>query len=154
MNGPEYDIFYKLGLTFQNVPNSNGYTIGAACSFAMIMIGLPQAPKIGAIFNFLPLRILGIISYSLYLIHPFYLIINFPELSATKNIGTGFFYEIFKQQEALPNWYFFFLFVPGVFVWAFLSYLIIEQPFLQMGKNIVKRKWPSPRIALPELKAA
>lgn len=130
--GPQFDIFHRLGLIAQR--EGNPFTIGLGLSFGMIMLGLPYAPRLSSLLEIMPFRVLGIISYSIFLLHPVYIMLNFPELKATHLAGT--LYEIFKNQEALPTWFFFGIFIPGFIFWASLSYILIEHTFLKLGKRI------------------
>jgi peptidoglycan/LPS O-acetylase OafA/YrhL len=77
------------------------------------------------------------VSYSIFIVHPFYLMVNFPELVLRK-VGTQT--EYFKTLEALPDWYLPVLFVPGIFAWAAVTFLLIEKPALVAGSRWMERR--------------
>jgi peptidoglycan/LPS O-acetylase OafA/YrhL len=76
-----------------------------------------------------PLRVVGTISYSLFLIHPFYLLVNFPQLVFARVGGAQPFFE---PNAVAPWWYGFFLFLPGMLLWSAISYIVIKRPFKRM----------------------
>jgi peptidoglycan/LPS O-acetylase OafA/YrhL len=129
LNGPAFDIFNQLHLVAQKPTNL--YTLGLGLSFGLILIGLLHAPIVAALLNFKPLRVLGLISYSVYLLHPIYLMLNFPEMQNIAHIGSSVLIEQFETQQKLPNGYFWGIFVVGLIPWALVSYWLIEQPFLK-----------------------
>jgi len=143
LNGPAFDIFNQLHLVSQK--STNFYTLGLGLSFGLILIGLLQAPLVASILNFKPFRVLGLISYSVYLLHPIYLMLNFPEIQNIAHIGSLVLIEQFETQQTLPNGYFWGIFVVGLIPWAMVSYWLIEQPFL-------KRKADKPRERLLNFK--
>jgi len=131
LNGPACDIFNRLHLVSQSP--GNFYTIGLGLSFGFMLIGLPYAPIVARLLSIKPLLLLGLISYSLYLLHPIYLMLNFPELQDTLHFGGKVLSQQFAMQQPLPNWYFWGVLMVGLIPWATLSYLFIERPFFRLN---------------------
>jgi len=102
-------------------------------SFGFMLIGLPYAPIVARLLSIKPLLLLGLISYSLYLLHPIYLMLNFPELQDTLHFGGKVLSQQFAMQQPLPNWYFWGVLMVGLIPWATLSYLFIERPFFRLN---------------------
>ena len=87
----------------------------------MVAGGVFGAALIRQIFSFVPLRILGIISYSLYLWHLLILRIVVR-------------YEIYPDPE--QRWEFLLLrMVPFVIIVSVASYLLVEKPFLVRSRS-------------------
>lgn len=131
LRGPKYDWVAHAGIVQRNLAE---YTIGLGLSFAMIAAAVPHVAVAGRILNVFAFRFIGVVSYSIFIVHPFYLLVNFPELVLRK-VGTQT--EYFKTLEAMPNWYLPFVFVPGIFAWAAVTFLVIEKPALVAGSNLI-----------------
>jgi peptidoglycan/LPS O-acetylase OafA/YrhL len=131
LNGPACDIFSRLPLVSKSP--GNFYTIGLGLSFGCMLIGLPYAPIVARLLSIKPLLLLGLISYSLYLLHPIYLMLNFSELQNTIQFRGKVLSQQFSMQQPLPNWYFWGVLMVGLIPWATLSYLFIERPFLRIN---------------------
>ncbi len=113
------------------VPNVDGgaQTVGLALGFSLVLLGSFSSAVVSRATGIWPLRVLGTISYSLYLIHPFYLLANFPQMVFSK-VGSP---QAFAAACGVaPWWYGFFVFFPGVLLWSAASYIAIERPFLMM----------------------
>lgn len=132
IQGPRYDVFTILGL---GIGNPSQYTIGLGCSFAMIMYGIPYATQVGRILNIFLFRFIGIISYSIFLLHPFYAYIIFPEFKFHLINQQS---EVWKIYPTMPTWFFLLVFVPGLLIWAALCFIFIERPALEFGKRWLK----------------
>ena len=132
--GPRTDWVAHAGLVKRNLAE---YTIGLGLSFAMIAMAIPFVPTVGRLLDTFPIRFVGVISYSVFIVHPFYLMVNFPELVLRK-VGTQT--EYFKTVEAMPDWYMPLLFAPGIFAWAAVTFLLIERPALVWGSHLIRRQ--------------
>jgi peptidoglycan/LPS O-acetylase OafA/YrhL len=88
--------------------------------------------SIRAVFEFYPLRFIGLISYSLYLWHVAFLHPLFPALSSLPLLTVR---------------------LPLAFVVAYLSYQLVERPFLSRRKAISLVSNP-PRARRPEFVVA
>jgi peptidoglycan/LPS O-acetylase OafA/YrhL len=139
---PDFDPAVRLGLS---VIHGDGQTIGLALACGLILVALPSLPKVGAALNVLPLRILGIISYSVYITQFFYIQANFPEIELFKQAGTQQMYQHFLTIRPFPAWYMPFIFFPGLLFWGGVSFLLIESPGMRLGKWLIDRS-----RALPE----
>jgi len=123
--GFDKDIFANLGLT----PRSYfGFSTGLAIACLLILVGSARSKIIGMVFGWLPFRVLGVTSYSLFLFHFFFLNVNFPQLQF-KQIGNV--QPFFETYPVMPAWVLPFVFIPGVIIWGMLAYLLIERPFLK-----------------------
>jgi peptidoglycan/LPS O-acetylase OafA/YrhL len=121
-----HDWFGDLGIVAKN---SAGYTVGLACGFGLVMLGTLSSEVVSRAAGVWPLRVVGTISYSLFLIHPFYLLANFPQLVFA---GVGQAQPFFEAYGMAPWWYGFFLFFPGLLLWSAVSYVVIERRFQMM----------------------
>jgi len=83
------------------------------------------------------LRLLGEISYSTYLLHGFALFITFNFIINAQTAKT-----LSPTQYCLII----FLLTPVLVILSFLSYRFIEQPFIGLGKKVIKRKTESSKI--------
>jgi peptidoglycan/LPS O-acetylase OafA/YrhL len=132
----EHDWFGNLGLLTEN-PSGYGEvgTVGLACGFGLVMVGTLTSQAVSRIAGVWPLRVVGTISYSLFLIHPFYLLVNFPQLMLVGGVHPQ---PSFAPLGVAPWWYGFFLFFPGMLLWAAASYIAIERPFQMMRPQRAK----------------
>jgi peptidoglycan/LPS O-acetylase OafA/YrhL len=122
--GPNYDWFGRLGIVKTLSPT---YTFGLGVACMIILIGLSRPTPASPVLSIQPLRILGAISYSIFLFHPIFIWANFPEFVISdpgKHTGK---YDHYMQ----PPWYYMpLLYVPGILFWSLLAYLVAERPFL------------------------
>jgi peptidoglycan/LPS O-acetylase OafA/YrhL len=128
--------------------NPAGYTIGLGVGFGLVVIGTMCSRVVSRVVGVYPLRFLGTVSYSVFLLHPFYLLANFPQLKLP---------EVGQPTPALaaygqaPWWYGFFFFAPGVLLWASVAYVLVERPFLKLRPRAARPE-PAGRAA-PDLAA-
>ncbi len=133
---PANDWAAAIGLVKSH---SDGETLGLGIGVGAVLAAIPHWSALSKWLDVLPLRILGSISYSVYIVHFFYILANFPVIGRFTQAGTQGMYEIMKAQPQLPWWYLPFLFFPGVLVWAMVSYVLIEKPGMQMGSWLAAR---------------
>ncbi len=114
--------------------DTNQYSIGLALGFGLLMTGSLYSRLVAAIVGLWPLRVLGTISYSIYLVHPFYFLAAFPCLAFNRigQLNPGF-----EPIGVAPWWYGFFVFFPGLLLWSGVSYLLFERPFQQIRPKAV-----------------
>jgi peptidoglycan/LPS O-acetylase OafA/YrhL len=117
-------------------PTHSGMSLGLDLSMFLILASLPNLRSVGAALNVLPLRILGVVSYSLFLMHPFYILANFPQI--------GMFGGPPKQPlpgvATMAAWYLPLIFLPGVLIWAVACFLLIEQPGIRLGRTLLRSR--------------
>jgi peptidoglycan/LPS O-acetylase OafA/YrhL len=132
--GMRHDWVSRLGLT---TAHGEGNTVGLGLACFLILVSFCHLPRLGAILNALPFRLLGVISYSVYIIHFFYIYANFPELGSFSRAGTSPMFQHFESLPRMPAWYLPVLFFPGIFFWSVITFLLVERPGIQLGKRIV-----------------
>jgi peptidoglycan/LPS O-acetylase OafA/YrhL len=122
--GPRFDWASHIGL----VPsNPDYYTVGLIMACALILLGALNSRYLNSFFSIRPLRILGAVSYSLFLWHPFFILAVFPALKFSQ---VGRIQAEFVGFPQAPMWYLPFVMIPGVLLLACFSFLLIERPFL------------------------
>jgi len=135
MGGPSHDWLGRIGIGQVHGDNSS---LGLGLGIGLILGSLPHLRLIGAALNVLPLRFLGVISYSVYVTHFFYIRANFPEIVLFSQAGTDPLYQHFKTMAPFPGWYLPLVFFPGVLFWGAVSFLLIERPGIILGQRILK----------------
>ena len=141
--GPAYD----LAGSYLGTRYNNGHTVGIGIACALLLASLPHLPRTGAALNVAPLRLMGVISYSLYVTHIFFILANFPVLKAFPKFGTQENHQILLTIPTMPVWYLPLVFFPGMLAWALVTYVLIERPGIALGRHIVsrsRRKVPQP----------
>jgi len=132
-NGPRFDIFNHFGFVKSHVA---GFTVGLGISAAMIAASTPHVRFVSGLLDFFPLKLLGTISYSIFMFHPFYIMINFPELNFVE-VGTK---ELLWRSKGFPSiTYFVFAFMPGILFCSMITFLLIERPALVYGMRLTRR---------------
>ncbi|HOX28599.1 MAG TPA: acyltransferase family protein, partial [bacterium] len=95
------------------------YSITGAFSAALIFIGVLKFKPLGSILSFYPLRFLGVVSYSVYLLHIPLIRMSSWRLPEGINLQTG------------NIWTFLFFMVPSILLYASISYALVERTFLK-----------------------
>jgi len=134
--GVRRDWVSRLGLT---TAHGEGNTVGLGLACFLMLTSVSHLPRMAAALNVLPLRLLGVISYSVYIVHFFYIYANFPELGSFTQAGTQPMFRHFQSLPQMPAWYLPVLFFPGIFFWSVVAFLLVERPGIQLGKRIVER---------------
>jgi peptidoglycan/LPS O-acetylase OafA/YrhL len=119
--------------------HSDGQTMGLGIGCGLVLAALPHLRSAGAALNILPFRVIGSISYSVYITHFFYIRANFPEIELFSQAGNPL-YQHFAQLPQYPAWYLPLVFFPGVLFWGAVSFLLIERPGMQFGKYLINRR--------------
>jgi peptidoglycan/LPS O-acetylase OafA/YrhL len=135
--GPSHDWMAHLGF---NTLRMDYETLALGIGCCLLLAALPHARAAGKIAETVPLRLIGNSSYSLYITHFFYILANFPELQRFANAGTPPMYEHLKTLPVMAWWYLPFVFFPGCFTWAIVSYVLVERPGIELGRWILDRK--------------
>jgi len=136
MNGPKFDWGSRVGI---GVFHPDGQTIGLLLACGFILAALPSLSKIGAALNILPLRVLGVISYSVYITQFFYIQANFPEIVHFSQANTPAMTKHFQTVSSFAGWYLPLVFFPGLLFWGAVSFLLIESPGMRLGKWLIDR---------------
>ncbi len=134
--GPDHDWLGRLGV---GIIHPDYSTLGLGLGLGFVLTSLPRLRVVGIGLNFLPFRILGVISYSVYITHFFYIRANFPEMKLFTQAGTPALYEHFRQLVSFPGWYLPLVFFPGALFWGAISFLLVERPGMKLGKILVER---------------
>ena len=136
LGGPAYDWLGLIGLGQIHQDYS---TLGLGLGCGLVLASLPHLPQIGKLLNILPLRLLGVISYSVYIVQFFYIRANFPEIVLFSQAGTDPLYQHFKTLAPFPAWYLPLIFFPGILFWGAASFVLVERPGILLGRLILKR---------------
>jgi peptidoglycan/LPS O-acetylase OafA/YrhL len=131
-----HDWFADLGLTSRHL---DGDTVGLGLACGMILLALPHLRSASRALDLAPLRLLGTISYSVYVTHFFYILANFPELGLFTNAGTDPMVKHFTSLPLMPAWYLPLIFFPGTLTWGLVSFVLVERPGMRLGRWIVNR---------------
>lgn len=122
--GAPFDWFNTFGI----VPKNHAeYTIGLAVACSLILIGTLRSPLVARWMSVKPFRVLGAVSYSLFLIHPFFILAVFPKFDFSK---AGQVQALMEAAPAAPAWYAPFVMFPGALAWAIICFVLVERPFL------------------------
>ena len=140
--GPAFDWATRLGLSNGNVSSTYGQTLGIGMACGLILAALPNLGRVARALDLAPLRLLGAMSYSVYIIHPFFILANFPEMGTFSHAKQ--LTEHFKALPAMPAWYLPLVFLPGIFFWGLMSFLLVERPGIRLGKRLINRSRAAP----------
>lgn len=120
-----------IGFTY---PRTDRQTTGLGIGFMLMLAATPHLRQLGRALDVYPLRLLGLVSYSLYVMHPIYILANFPMMgNFTPSV------PLFEPLGRMPWWYLPTIFVPGAIFWAIVSYVLIEKPGISIGKYLSAR---------------
>ncbi len=136
LQGPKYDWGAVMGL---GQVHMDGHTLGLGLACGLILAALPHVEWAGKFLNILPLRLIGVISYSVYIIQFFYIKANFHEIALFSQLGTDASYQHFKTLPGMPFWYLPLVYLPGIFLWGAVSFLLIEKPAIRYGQSLLRR---------------
>jgi peptidoglycan/LPS O-acetylase OafA/YrhL len=134
--GVRFDWAARLGVGRLHM---DGESIGLGIACGLILAALPSLSSIGTVLNAAPLRMIGVISYSVYITHFFYIKANFPEIHLFTQAGTEEMYKHFTTLPQAPAWYLPFLFFPGALFWGAVSFILIERPGMLFGAYLIGR---------------
>lgn len=137
LHGPRADWAAKIGLGMLHM---DGSSIGLGLACGLLLATLPHLDRPAQALNVLPLRLIGVISYSVYITHFFYIRANFPEITLFAQLGTPPMHEVFRAMPGYPAWYLPFVFFPGVFFWGAVSFLLVEKPAIRFGNAIFRHR--------------
>ena len=134
IQGPTTDYFAQLGILR---PSSNYFTLGLAIAMFLILVGIDQRAWFALFLYWAPVRHIGIVSYSLFLLHPIYVVLNFSDvfLPHIENIED-------RSLTAMPTWFFLGVYLTGMIFWATAAYLLVEKPMIRYGKRLARRVAP------------
>ena len=131
LQGPSTDVFSMLGIV---EPSPSHFTVGLAVAMLLIMIGIDQRAKLAHWLDWQPLRHMGTISYALFLLHPLYAVIVFPDI---------FLPNVENPKDTslviMPTWFFVTIYLAGSIFWATLAYVLVEKPMINHGRNLLRK---------------
>jgi len=131
------DVVFKLGLTPAKAPYGGGFGLGLGTALALA--GLPHLSLLGKALDVFPLRMLGAISYSLFIIHPFVLNVVFPE---TGSLVGPRDYSRFALHGTIGPAKLFLVLIPTILFWSALCFVIVERPGIRLGVSLLSRNRP------------
>lgn len=137
LQGPECDWAAKMGI---GILHDDGSTLALGLACFLMLASLPHLDSAAKALNMLPLRFLGVISYSVYIIQFFYIKANFPIINLFTELGNDPMYQKFKQFPVMPGWYLPLIFLPGLLFWGSMCFLLIERPGIRFGQALIKRQ--------------
>lgn len=111
---------HEFSMGFQPQPRTLTFGIGAM----LLMLGLIRSSFLGRIFSVAPLRILGTISFSLFMWQEFFLRMNFQEFNGKLPIDqpSAFLFSLI-------------FLIPAMICFSMISFVFIERPFLNWSKR-------------------
>jgi peptidoglycan/LPS O-acetylase OafA/YrhL len=133
-NGPRFDWAARIGI---GIKHQDEQTIGLGLGISMLLAALPHLKLLARALSVLPLRILGVISYSVYITQFFYIYANVPEIGLFTHAGTQDMYQHFSQMPSYSGWYLPLVFFPGALFWGAVSFLLVERPGMRLGRAIL-----------------
>jgi peptidoglycan/LPS O-acetylase OafA/YrhL len=110
--------------------DSSTYTVGLALASLLMVAGSVATPLLAKFFAWSPFRILGAISYSIFVWHGFIVCADFPLHFDTRGQILEDMPGGLQTWPVAPYWLALVVPVPAVVFWAVLSFILIERPFL------------------------
>jgi peptidoglycan/LPS O-acetylase OafA/YrhL len=132
--GPEWDYVAKAGLP--SGYSNQTLTLGVACT--LILATLPHLSLMARALSIAPFKIMGVTSYSVFIIHPFFMMANFPVIGNLVAAASNPRQDLFAVYIPAPSWSLPFVFLPAVWFWGFVCFLLIERPGMRLGKRVLK----------------
>ncbi len=116
----------RWGCTLSGAQNQ-AFTVGLAASIALIIIGGVNSRIVSRIFSTHPFRVLGTISYSVFLWHGIVIALAFG--MSFNGHGNTTSSQTFQVTSGWPMLY---LGIPSILAVGITSFLLIERPFLML----------------------
>lgn len=136
LGGPRFDWVARLGI---GRLHEDGSSIGLGLACGLILAALPHLDRISRALNVLPLRLIGVVSYSVYITQFIYIGANFTEINLFTQLGTIAVQPPPIKLPAMPAWYLPLVFFPGILFWGAASFLLVEKPALRFGQRLIQR---------------
>jgi peptidoglycan/LPS O-acetylase OafA/YrhL len=115
-----------LSLTRHQFPFALGLGIG------LMIVALGRLPRLSEAVSPTPLRMLGCVSYSLFLWHPIVICLSAP----VQFNGAGGIVAVGQLSLDVSQWALPFIFAPAFIAIAALSFLAVERPFLLLRRRL------------------
>jgi len=122
-----YGIIKLSGGTLGITGGHPAYTLMLGLGVTLFLVGAVRAPIFRWVMESLPLRVLGAISYSLFMWHGLLVAADLPVTFDGRGTPVSI-----GQIPLLPAWYMPLVVIPGLIAAAAFSYVLIERPFLLM----------------------
>jgi peptidoglycan/LPS O-acetylase OafA/YrhL len=113
-------------------PNPFRFTVGLGLTMIVTILGITLSKYAAMVLSWRPLRIIGNISYSLFILHLVYLYLLFPEID-NKLVGAG--PEIVKSVKPVAAWFMPLVLAPAQLVMAMASFVLVEKPLMMFGRR-------------------
>jgi len=137
--GPRIDVVHVLVsvLTDELVggaapPTRHQSSFGLGVGLAAVIVGLARSRRLSEWLSPVPMRMLGCVSYSLFLWHPVLICIDAP----IRFNGSGSVVLVGQLPPGISQWSLLLIFAPGFIMAAVLSFVAIERPFLLMRRRL------------------
>jgi peptidoglycan/LPS O-acetylase OafA/YrhL len=137
-------VFRRLPGGAASVPSL--FPLGIGIGLLLLTLGLLHAPRIAQAGGPLPLRMLGGISYSLFLWHPILICLDLPiRFDSAGGVGPV------GPMPTISPWSMPFVFIPAFLAVSILSFVAIERPFLRLYRE--RRREDADGVVASEVRA-
>ncbi len=113
---------------------NSGDTIEFCLAVGFLLVGSTLSRTVTTFFKLAPWRILGAISYSIYIWHSFVIISDAPLLF--RYLGGVVPIPNSPPHPSPDEWIRWFVIIPAILFLSTLSFLLVERPFLQMRRRV------------------
>ncbi len=105
-------------------------SIVVGLSTMILIVGVLRSKQFGIVLSCSPLKMLGAISYSIFLVHPIFIF-------ASMNVAPNFdrITKIVCPLPMMPLWLIPFVFVPAMITVSASTFIMFERPFLGLKRN-------------------
>lgn len=128
-------IFLDVAVEWRAIlPNILNFAIGYAGfkgpGLVLVILALLASPALRRPLEWRPLRVIGVVSYSIFLLHPFVIAADFALRTDAKRI------DHLVVPAVDPVWWIVpLVYAPAFILWAAVSFALVERPFLMRGRQ-------------------
>lgn len=117
-------------------PGGQTFTLGFGC--ALILVSLSNLRGFSRALNVLPLKMLGAISFSVFITHRFLIYYNFP-ITLRLEHDPSLRFAANHAVAPMPGWYIPLVLIPAVLAVALICFWLVERPGIILGRKLAKR---------------